>query len=183
MNAPTARIALLLVVLLTGRAEAQSGGAYSLGWSSLDGGGQTLATGGLYRIAGSLGQAEAGKLTGGLYSLSGGFWTPPSAGAVDAPVTEAIPRVFATRPAAPNPFRTTTTLAFELPATRHVDVAVHGIDGRLVRRLIDHELTAGRHRAVWDGRDERGQLVASGVYFARIRAGESTSTLRVVRLD
>jgi flagellar hook assembly protein FlgD len=83
----------------------------------------------------------------------------------------------------PNPFFATTTLSLDLPAARHVSLALYGIDGRLVRRLVDQELDAGHHRAVWDGRDERGQRVASGVYFARIQAGEFTTTHRLVRLD
>jgi hypothetical protein len=181
----TVRTALSLWfgAVLAGPALAQSGGAYSLDWSTLDGGGQTSATGGAYQLRGTVGQPDAGQLTGGVYGLNGGFFSPASGGTVDVPTSEAIPRVFAARPAAPNPFRTSTTLSFDLPATRHVNLAVYGIDGGIVRRLIDQDLPAGQHRAVWDGRDERGQFVASGIFFARVRAGEFTSTLRVVRLN
>lgn len=183
MNARITPVILLLGILLAGHARAQSGGAYSLSWSNPGGGGQVAATGGSYQLGGTIGQPDAPRISGGSYILNGGVWSPSAGGAVDVPPTEAIPRAFAARPAAPNPFRASTTVAFDLPATRHVELAFFGIDGRLVRRLIDFELPAGRHRAVWDGRNERGQLVASGIYFARIRAGEFASTLRVVRLD
>jgi len=174
---------LLLGVLGAGSADAQSGGAYSLTWSTLDGGGQTASTGGVYQASGTAGQPDAASLVGGVYALNGGYWSPGAGGAVDVPPGEATPLAFAARPAAPNPFRTTTTVAFDLPAARHVGFVVYGIDGRVVRRLMDQDLPAGRHRAVWDGRDERGRFVASGIYFARIRAGEFASNLRLVRLD
>jgi hypothetical protein len=67
---------ILLGVLLTaaGGALAQSGGGYDLRWNTVDGGGITFATGGSYRLGGTIGQADAGLMTGGVYTLSGGFW-------------------------------------------------------------------------------------------------------------
>jgi len=174
---------LLITVASASAALAQSGGPYSLTWNTLDGGGVTFAVAGGYRLGGTIGQLDAGLLTGGSYSLGGGFWSPASASLVDAGPPERAPLAFAARPAAPNPFSATTTLSFDLPAARHVSLALYGIDGRLVRRLVDQQLGAGRQRAVWDGRDQRGQRVATGVYFARIQAGEFASTQRVVRLD
>lgn len=52
---------------------AQAGG-YDLSWSRVAGGGATFSTGGTYELAGTAGQAEAGVLTGGAFSLTGGFW-------------------------------------------------------------------------------------------------------------
>jgi hypothetical protein len=181
----TTRTALLtcFALLIAGRVEAQSGGPYSLTWSNSGGGGQVSATGGTYKLGGTVGQPDAPRITGGIYALNGGFWTPAAGGAVDAPPADPIPKIFAARPAFPNPFRTSTTVAFDLPAARQVELTLYGIDGRVVRRLMDGAMPIGRHRAVWDGRDDRGQPVASGIYFVRIRAGEFTSTLRVVRLD
>jgi hypothetical protein len=56
------------------RARAQSGGPYDLGWNTIDGGGITVASGGSYTLAGSIGQPDAGVLTGGGYTVRGGFW-------------------------------------------------------------------------------------------------------------
>jgi hypothetical protein len=61
---------------------AQSGGTYDLSWSTVDGGGYTFSTGGAYSLGGTAGQPDAGLLSGGGYTLAGGFWP---GGAVAAP--------------------------------------------------------------------------------------------------
>jgi len=53
---------------------------------------------------------------------------------------------------------------------------------RLVKNLVDAELTAGRHKVVWDGRDERGDRVSSGIYVYTIRTEKDTATKKVVLL-
>ena len=53
---------------------AQAGGGYDLTWSTVDGGGYTFSTGSGYSLGGTAGQADAGVLTGGGYTLAGGFW-------------------------------------------------------------------------------------------------------------
>ena len=77
------RLALILLVaaiLGVGAALAQTGGGYDLTWSTIDGGGGGSAGAG-YQLAGTLGQHDAGTpLSGGGYSLSGGFWGGVSAG-------------------------------------------------------------------------------------------------------
>jgi hypothetical protein len=72
---------------------------------------------------------------------------------------------------APNPFNPTTTVNFSLAKKGRVNVAVYDVNGRLVRVLVDEEREAGPHSIVWDGHNERGQELASGVYFIRYRAG------------
>ena len=67
-------ILLGLLLPVAGVTLAQSGGGYDLGWSTVDGGGVTLAAGGSYRLAGTAGQADAGAMGGGVYGLGGGFW-------------------------------------------------------------------------------------------------------------
>ena len=72
----TSRIIVLValaVLALASAARAQSGGPYTLSWSTVDGGGGT-STGGAYTLAGTVGQPDAGLLTGGNYTLGGGFW-------------------------------------------------------------------------------------------------------------
>ena len=53
---------------------AQVGGGYDLTWSTIDGGGTTFSTGGGYALGGTIGQPDAGLLSGGSYTLAGGFW-------------------------------------------------------------------------------------------------------------
>ncbi|MEJ2721755.1 MAG: FlgD immunoglobulin-like domain containing protein, partial [bacterium] len=79
----------------------------------------------------------------------------------------------------PNPFNPSTTLAIELDAPAGVTVAVFDAAGRLVKRLWKGPLTAGAHRLEWNGSNETGQPVASGVYFAVITAGHHTRTIKL----
>lgn len=67
-------ITLVILLLLSAAALAQTGGGYDLTWSSIDGGGHTFSTGGGYELGGTVGQPDAGAMAGGGYTLSGGFW-------------------------------------------------------------------------------------------------------------
>jgi hypothetical protein len=78
-----APLAACLFLLLASAALAQSGGGYDLSWSTVDGGGGTQSSGGGYSLGGTAGQPDAGLLTGGDYTLAGGFW-PGGALAVPA---------------------------------------------------------------------------------------------------
>ena len=67
-------LALLVAAALALPALAQSGGPYDLTWSDVSGGGYTFSQGGAYTLDGTVGQPDAGLLTGGDYALGGGFW-------------------------------------------------------------------------------------------------------------
>jgi hypothetical protein len=83
----------------------------------------------------------------------------------------------------PNPARSATTIAFELPAAGPVTLEILDISGRLTRALSSGtEYPAGRHSLGWDGTNRTGQRVASGVYFVRFRAGEHQGMRRIVML-
>ena len=66
-------LALMLVVGVSS-SQAQSGGGYDLTWNTIDGGGATFSTGGAYSLGGTIGQPDAGLMSGGSYTLAGGFW-------------------------------------------------------------------------------------------------------------
>ncbi len=69
----------MTALLLWAGASAQSGGPYDLSWWTIDGGGVTFATGGVYNLGGTIGQPDASNaLAGGPYSLTGGFWFAPA---------------------------------------------------------------------------------------------------------
>jgi endoglucanase len=72
--------------------------------------------------------------------------------------------------ASPNPFARMTTILFSLPAEGAARIAVYGVDGRLVRRLVSGRLPAGRHQTVWDGCDSSGRPAAPGVYVVRLES-------------
>jgi hypothetical protein len=67
-------LALVALLLLSSVARAQSGGGYDLSWNTVDGGGATWSEGGGYALGGTVGQPDAGVLSGGGYTLAGGFW-------------------------------------------------------------------------------------------------------------
>jgi len=84
------------------------------------------------------------------------------------------------RPPAPNPFNPVTTLEFTLKTNSHVKLTIYDVTGRVARTLVDRPMVQGEHRIEWDGRDQRGNPAASGVYFLRFEAGQTTRTQKMV---
>ncbi len=80
----------------------------------------------------------------------------------------------------PNPFNPKTSISFDLPESQFVKLTIFGADGRRVTTLLDEQVAAGRHEAVWEGRDDEGRQVASGIYFARIQAGPLAETRKML---
>ncbi|GJM45381.1 MAG: hypothetical protein DHS20C21_22230 [Gemmatimonadota bacterium] len=81
----------------------------------------------------------------------------------------------------PNPFVNRTNVRFHAPRDEHATVRILDVQGRVVRTLIDGAVRAGANELFWDGRDEAGRPLATGVYWARVQAGE-TSVARKVTL-
>jgi hypothetical protein len=80
----------------------------------------------------------------------------------------------------PNPFNPQTTISFDLPRESRVRLEVYDLRGRLRRTLADGHRTAGTHRVVWDGRDDRGAPAASGAYFYRLQTGDRTLSRKML---
>jgi hypothetical protein len=80
----------------------------------------------------------------------------------------------------PNPFNPATTLSADLPGPGPVQWAIYDARGRRVRHWVDLATEAGPHRARFDGADQKGQALASGVYFVRLRHGGATAHARMV---
>jgi hypothetical protein len=83
--------------------------------------------------------------------------------------------------ALPNPFRGPTTIVYTLASEQSVRLGIHDLSGRLVLMLMRGTQNAGRHVVSWNGRDERGQPLSAGVYFARLE-GEHGSVHRALVL-
>jgi hypothetical protein len=83
------------------------------------------------------------------------------------------------RPAAPNPFNPQTTVWFDLARDGFTELIVYDLTGRRVRTLVNTSLRSGEHRAVWDGRNDGGRRVASGVYLFQLRGDGYSETQRV----
>ncbi len=100
------------------------------------------------------------------------------AGEGDAPATT-TPTLARNRP---NPFNPSTTIDFFLPGGADTELAVFDLSGRRVRTLLGEPLAGGDHRVSWDGRNDDGRPVRSGVYFYRLRAGGETITRKMTLL-
>jgi hypothetical protein len=72
----------------------------------------------------------------------------------------------------PNPFNPETTIAFTIPSPTNVKIDIFNIRGQRVKPLVDENYIEGEHRVVWDGTDNIGRSVSSGIYFYRMIAGE-----------
>ncbi|NIS37608.1 T9SS type A sorting domain-containing protein, partial [Candidatus Saccharibacteria bacterium] len=80
----------------------------------------------------------------------------------------------------PNPFNPQTSIRFTLPQEHQVTLNIYNIQGQLVKRLVDHRYDAGAHTVNWDGQDQYGQKVASGIYIYRIQAGAFSQTRKMI---
>ncbi|MBZ0268172.1 hypothetical protein K8I85_08445, partial [bacterium] len=84
---------------------------------------------------------------------------------------------------APNPSSSSATFRLALPEAATASVDVFDAAGRRVRRVHDGPLPAGLHALVWDGRDDAGRNVGTGVYFARLRSPAGERSLKITRLQ
>jgi hypothetical protein len=84
-------------------------------------------------------------------------------------------------PAYPNPFNPETTIRYELASRQHVSLRVYDVGGAVVRTLVDGTRPAGSYSLTWNGVDDHGSAVSSGVYFYKITAG-SFSDVRKMTL-
>lgn len=80
----------------------------------------------------------------------------------------------------PNPFNPTTNIEFMLSRPEQVKIEILNILGQKVRTLVDQHLKAGPKVVPWDGRDDAGKDVSSGIYFYRIHAGKFTDTKKMI---
>ena len=71
----------------------------------------------------------------------------------------------------PNPFNPVTTISYALPVTSHVSITVYSILGQTVKTLVEEEKVPGYYNVIWDGRNENGGIVSSGLYIYQIQAG------------
>jgi immune inhibitor A len=94
-----------------------------------------------------------------------------------------LPQTFALHQNYPNPFNPSTLIKFNIGSSAsHVTLTVFNILGRHVRTLLDSDLPGGTHEVRWDGHDERGVEVGSGVYFYRLESKNASATRKMLLL-
>ena len=97
-------------------------------------------------------------------------------------IHDALPSFFrnALFPNFPNPFNPMTTIRYEIADTAPVTMVVYNVQGRRVRTLVNEVKNAGRYEIVWDGRDDDGVPVGSGIYMNRVQMGSSSFTKKMI---
>jgi FlgD Ig-like domain len=100
----------------------------------------------------------------------------------ETPPSQVIPESFLLQQNYPNPFNLSTTIRFSLPRKSEVTCEVHNLLGQRVRRLLSATLSAGSHELTWDGMNDGGEEVASGIYFYEFTVGETKQSRKMVLL-
>ena len=93
-----------------------------------------------------------------------------------------IPKRFYLNPAFPNPFNNSTKITYGVPEPAKISLKVYDVRGRLVRTLVAGEKAAGHYHTYWNGRNDLGEAVASGVYFLRLEAPYYQHTRQILLL-
>ncbi len=81
---------------------------------------------------------------------------------------------------APNPFNPTTTITYSLAQAGPVSVKVYNMQGQLIRTLVDSHVSEGQHSVAWNGLNDKGEQVSSGMYFYKVTSNNETTTERMM---
>jgi len=93
-----------------------------------------------------------------------------------------LPTSYALQQNVPNPFNPETQIDFAIPKSGHVRLDIYNTLGQKVKTLVDEQLAVGNKRVSWDGHDDRGKAVASGVYFYKLSVNDFTATKKMLLL-
>lgn len=107
--------------------------------------------------------------------LKPGTVTPPP-----GDITSTIPNKFELFQNFPNPFNPETTIKFALPVESEVTLKVFNIQGQLIKKVLEERFEAGYHQVVWDGTNDQGATVPSGVYLMKIDASSFSDVRKMI---
>jgi flagellar hook assembly protein FlgD len=82
----------------------------------------------------------------------------------------------------PNPFNSETTIRYSIPLKTEVRLIIYNLNGQKVRTLVNEEKASGSYTVTWDGKDDKGQNVVSGIYIYDMNAGDFTEKKKMVLL-
>jgi hypothetical protein len=97
-------------------------------------------------------------------------------------IDDSVPTGFSLPANHPNPFNSSTAISFTLPKSGNTTLVIYSITGQRVRTLISGNQTAGTLSIVWNGRDDSGRMVSSGVYLSRLQMGDKVAVGRMLLL-
>jgi len=92
---------------------------------------------------------------------------------------ENLPKSFSLSQNYPNPFNPTTTIQFSIPNQVKVELNIYDIMGRKVNSLVSSNYSAGNYNVVWDGTNDNGMMVSSGIYFYQVKAGNQIAVKKM----
>ncbi len=110
------------------------------------------------------------------------FGFGPNTSVEPAQAQTAVPRKYELSQNYPNPFNPQTSIQFAIPQSGMLSLRIYNVTGQMIRELCDGHRQAGSYELRWDGRDEGGREVASGVYFCRLQVGDFGKTIKMVLL-
>jgi hypothetical protein len=136
-----------------------------------------------YNASSMIGQSASGQeksdtnflLTSGFLSIYHQLQTD-----VDMSEDQTLPQIFRLYHNYPNPFNPETVIRYDLPQPTEVILTVYNSLGQKVKTLVDREQIAGTHTVTWDGLNDNGVRVVSGVYFFQLHAGDYIKTRKMV---
>ncbi len=82
----------------------------------------------------------------------------------------------------PNPFMNNVTIQYSIGKTVHTNIVIYNVAGQLVKVLVDEDKEAGYYSANWDGKDNNGKVLPSGMYFYRLNAGDFKETIKLLKI-
>jgi hypothetical protein len=172
-------VVITLILILGSSAIAQ----YQVGWYTFTNGGGVLSSTN-YNAAASVSQTAIGSLTGSNFLAYIGFWYPGIlTGITEDKTGETIePNALVTRlyNARPNPFANQTAIRYSLSAKSKASLFIYDITGRLVKTLVNASIEPGVYSINWNGKNERDQQVASGVYFYQLKTDNYLKTNKLL---
>jgi len=155
-----------------------------LAWLSINTGGATEQSSTNFASGLTCGQSVSGACQSANFRVNFGFWQTGVTAPTDVqeiPSGE-LPLTFSLSQNYPNPFNPSTVIEFTVPRRSQVEVLVYNLLGQMVVNLVDQPMSQGTYRTTWDGRDESGGHVASGVYFYRLKAEHFVQVKKMILL-
>jgi hypothetical protein len=132
------------------------------------------------------GQVAIGQSMGADHIEWGGFWGGTPWGQVvfaqEEETSKLLPGEYVLFQNYPNPFNPETNISYQLPRAGHVSLMVFNVLGQVVHKLVDEDQTPGKYLVSWNGIDQTGCPVASGVYFYQLVAGEFRQVRKMLLL-
>ena len=154
---------------------------YKCDWSVNGIGGGEMNSG-AYKCVATAGETAAGFIAGSSYWALIGYWLPEGQVGVREQAHWPSGQTLTTRLYSPfpTPFARSVAIRYTLTADGRVLLAVHDITGRVVRQLCASSVKRGAYGVTWNGTDDRGRLLANGIYFCRFAAGGCRQTEKLV---